>query len=99
MMKRAIKEWFFYLLRWAVFIVLVLHVVGCGDNVPADQCYVAPDWNVGYQDCGVRGCVTGCGVLPQDGSPGHLLPAGCTVEIGTASTAPALCVNSCDECH
>lgn len=82
--------------------VLAGLLVGCGESIPspsdADTCRVPAGWTIGYQDCGVPGCVALCGVLPSQGD-GHLLPAGCTVEIGTSSTAPATCVSSCDDCH
>lgn len=73
------------------------HPIGA-DAQMADACYVAPDWNVSYQDCGVHNCVIGCGVLPQDGTPGHLLPAGCSVSIGTSTPRTAVCRSTCAEC-
>jgi hypothetical protein len=85
-----------------VVVGMVIGFAGCGGESlppPADACAVHPGDTVGYQDCGVHGCVAGCGVLPADGGQGHLLPAGCSVEIGTSSTYAALCVNSCDECR
>ena len=63
-----------------------------------DDCYVAPDWNIGYQDCGVATCVANCGVLPQDGSIGHTLPVGCSVSIGTSTPRTAVCRATCADC-
>lgn len=86
-------------MKLAIAILLLCAAIGCGDNVPADQCRVPPGWDIGYQDCGTPGCVAGCGVLPQDGSPGHLLSVGCTVQIGTSQMASAVCVASCADCR
>lgn len=92
------------LLLYVGFAVLLgLAAAGCGEPLqPPDKCDVPPGDSIGYMDCGRTSsgerCAAGCGVLPGDGSPGHLLPAGCTVEIGTAAIEPALCVESCGEC-
>jgi len=65
----------------------------------ARTCDIPQDATIGYMDCGVSGCVAGCGVLPPDGSPGWQLPPGCFVDIGTSATVHSLCVTSCGECR
>jgi hypothetical protein len=77
--------------------------VGCGDNTPAENCDIPATSNVGSQDCGGvtsdgHRCVTLCGELPQDGSPGHLLAIGCLIP-QAETPALAVCVASCSECQ
>ena len=92
---KKIVGWILY----AIALGVMLGLACCGDNAPADPCYVAPDWNIGYSTCDSSICVVGCGVLPQDGSPGHRLPNGCVVDVGTSDTHQVTCVESCEECH
>jgi hypothetical protein len=45
-------------------------------------------------------CATSCGQLPQDGTPGTLLPLGCVETIPSGLTEKQIiCVGSCSECE
>lgn len=68
-----------------------------------DACRVPTTSNTSYGDCHSKmadgtECVTSCGQLPQDGTPGTTLAVGCRVQIGTSMPAIGTCVNSCSEC-
>lgn len=87
------------LVRLAVMLGALIGCIGCGDNTPADPCDIIPGDTIGYQQCSANlSCVASCGVLPPDGSPGHLLPAGCHVQIGASTIVDARCVATCGEC-
>ena len=82
--------------------VLFVALAGCGGDDPSvvgdgGSCDVPATSVVEYQDCSPT-CVAQCGQLPDDGSPGTLLPVGCTVSIGTSQPRTAMCVRTCADC-
>lgn len=93
------------MIRTALVIGVLVGLIGCGsgDEPPPTTCYVPPTSNVVSGDCKKKmsdgtECVTECGQLPQDGSPGTPLPVGCQVQIGTSSPETGTCVAACSDC-
>ena len=92
------------MIRWAMALGVLAGLMGCeGTGVDygrdADPCAVPPGNSVSYEQCDSTYCVAVCGVLPGDGSPGHRIPDGCLVSIGTSYIHTVTCVETCQECH
>lgn len=92
-------------MRTTIMIGLLVGLLGCGDNdaAPAATCSVPSTSVIGFVDCHVMtadgdACIASCGQLPDDGSMGSLLPAGCQVDIGASFPRTGTCVDSCSDC-